>query len=147
MICFHRRDNLGDKHKYTGPEDFDFSKTDIVLPLFLYDHSGITMNTTGFSCPWDSGQVGVIVARAAKIKAEFGNLKKETKEHVITILKSEVSTYDQFLRGDIYGFVLEDENGDEIDSCWGFYGENPLENGMSEHLDAEACKALEIALK
>ena len=30
----------------------------LMLPLYLYDHSGITMNTTGFSCPWDSGQVG-----------------------------------------------------------------------------------------
>ena len=24
----------------------------LMLPLYLYDHSGITMNTTGFSCPW-----------------------------------------------------------------------------------------------
>ena len=24
-----------------------------ILPLYLYDHSGITMNTSGFSCPWD----------------------------------------------------------------------------------------------
>lgn len=23
----------------------------LMLPLYLYDHSGITMNTTGFSCP------------------------------------------------------------------------------------------------
>ena len=23
----------------------------VILPLYLYDHSGITMNTTGFSCP------------------------------------------------------------------------------------------------
>ena len=29
----------------------------IVQPLYLYDHGGITMNTTGFSCSWDSGQV------------------------------------------------------------------------------------------
>ena len=29
----------------------------VILPLYLYDHSGITMNTCGFSCPWDSGQV------------------------------------------------------------------------------------------
>ena len=34
----------------------------LMLPLYLYDHSGITMNTTGFSCPWDSGQVGWIYA-------------------------------------------------------------------------------------
>lgn len=32
----------------------------IFMPLFLYDHSGITMNTCGYSCRWDSGQVGYI---------------------------------------------------------------------------------------
>ena len=36
----------------------------VILPLYLYDHSGITMNTCGFSCPWDSGQVGWIYASA-----------------------------------------------------------------------------------
>lgn len=44
----------------------------IVLPLYLYDHSGITMNTTGFSCPWDSGQVGWIYASKEDALKEFG---------------------------------------------------------------------------
>ena len=30
----------------------------VILPLYLHDHSGLTMNTSGFHCPWDSGQVG-----------------------------------------------------------------------------------------
>ena len=40
----------------------------VILPLYLYDHSGITMNTCGFSCPWDSGQVGWIYADKAMIE-------------------------------------------------------------------------------
>ena len=24
----------------------------VCLPLYLYDHGGITMNTTGFACSW-----------------------------------------------------------------------------------------------
>ena len=31
------------------------AKNLIVLSLYLYDHSGITMSTSRFSCPWDSG--------------------------------------------------------------------------------------------
>lgn len=34
----------------------------VILPLYLYDHSGITISTGPFSCPWDSGQVGWIYA-------------------------------------------------------------------------------------
>jgi hypothetical protein len=33
-------------------------KGTIIKGLFLYDHSGITISTGRFSCPWDSGQVG-----------------------------------------------------------------------------------------
>lgn len=40
----------------------------VVLPLYLYDHGGITMNTGGFSDPWDSGQVGFIFVSKEKIK-------------------------------------------------------------------------------
>ncbi len=64
MICFHRNYNLGDEHSFSYFEDaeeyLNNTKT-IILPLYLYDHhSGITMNTSGFNCQWDSGQVGVI---------------------------------------------------------------------------------------
>ena len=34
----------------------------VILPLYLFDHSGITMNTTGFNCRWDSGVVGWVYA-------------------------------------------------------------------------------------
>ena len=60
MICFHRRYTLGDKHNMSLEEAQEFfygSKDVIGLPLFLYDHSGITMSTSVFSCPWDSVQV------------------------------------------------------------------------------------------
>ena len=69
MIAFHRRYDLGDKHSikhedYDGWDEMETAlekKFDaVILPLYLYDHSGITMNTTGFSCGWDSGQVGFI---------------------------------------------------------------------------------------
>ena len=47
------------------------------------------------------------------------------------ILVNEVRIYDDYLRGEVYGFVLEKKEVcaccgrieyEEIDSCWGFYG-------------------------
>lgn len=32
----------------------------VMLPVYLMDHSGLSVNTVGFGCPWDSGQVGMI---------------------------------------------------------------------------------------
>lgn len=49
----------------------------VILPLFLYDHSGITMSTSVFSCPWDSGQVGWIYASKQKFIDETGYTEAE----------------------------------------------------------------------
>ena len=86
----------------------------LVLPLYLYDHSGITMNTTGFSCRWDSGKVGYIYAAKDSLEDPSVELEK--------VLISEVEVYDQYLTGDVWGYVIEDESGCELDSCWGHYG-------------------------
>ena len=33
-----------------------------------------------------------------------------------------VEAYEQWANGDVWGFVLETEDGEELDSCWGYYG-------------------------
>jgi hypothetical protein len=128
MVCFHRRYNLGDKHDFDNPDDFrkfikNNRKIGIVLPLYLYDHGGITMNTTGFGCPWDSGQVGWIYISKEKMRSEYGykRISKKLIERVRQYLINEVGTYDQYLMGEIYGFRITKDD-EEVDSCWGYYG-------------------------
>lgn len=143
MVCFHKRYYLGDKHDYNSNDynSWDEMEKDIIkrenvgviLPLYLYDHSGITMNTTGFSCRWDSGQVGFIFISKQKMLSEYGGkiVTQKLKERVKGYLEGEVETYDQYLTGDIYGykvFKVETcdtgcEHEEELDSCWGYYGE------------------------
>jgi hypothetical protein len=143
MVCFNNCYNLGDKHdykhsNYSGWNEMekDIIKQEnvgVILPLYLYDHSGITMNTTGFSCRWDSGQVGFIFISKKKMLEEYGGkiVTKKLKERVEKYLVGEVETYDQYLRGDVYGYRITDtETNEELDSCWGFYGtENCMEEG------------------
>lgn len=120
MVCWHGRYELGDKHDFLLAQDFgDWWKENgeggTLLPLYLYDHSGITMRTTPFSCPWDSGQVGYIYITRDK-QRECGITDPEAA------LRQEVETYDQFLRGDVYGFNVCDSEGRVIDSSWGYFG-------------------------
>lgn len=106
----------------------------VILPLYLYDHSGITMSTGRFSCPWDSGQVGWIYADADKIKKEYGELTPENIEKAFHVLESEVETYDYYLTGQCYGYQLF-EGDTEIDSCWGFLGDiRDMQNEVKEYL-------------
>jgi hypothetical protein len=101
----------------------------------MYDHSGITINTTGFSCPWDSGQVGIIyISRKDAIK-EWGKTicTASVVQKARSCLKAEVETLDQYVTGSVYGYRVLDPEGQQTDSCWGFYGaaEDCLAEGVS----------------
>jgi hypothetical protein len=135
----------------------------VILPLRLYDHSGITMSVGSGPSEfdpggWDSGQVGWIYAT----KEEFDKqgwtkewINGRTWQQVLTdVLTGEVEVYDQMLTGDVYGFrimktvqftktplgggesVIIDEE-EEVDSCWGFFGSNWRENGIIDNIDQE----------
>lgn len=127
MVCWHRRYTLGDVQPTEDPETYletlkaDYGELPIVLPLYLYDHSGITMRTSSFSCPWDSGQVGFIYVTAAKLKAEYGDAP-DAIERATKYLIGEVEEYASFIEGDCYGYIVEDPDGEQLDSCWGFIG-------------------------
>jgi hypothetical protein len=144
MVCFHGKYNLGDKHSYdnnsySGWEEMekdiiDTENVHTILPLYLYDHSGITISTSPFSCRWDSGQVGwIFVSKEVVMKEGVDETRVEE------YLKNEVKTYDQFLRGDVYGYEIVKvttcdlgcEHEEFIDSSYGYYDENDcMENGV-----------------
>lgn len=157
MVCFHSRYNLGDVQASKEHEPKDYyslkkRKDVVILPLFLYDHSGITMNTTGFSCQWDSGQIGFIYVTHEQIRKEYGvkRVTQQLREKVKGYLDGEVITYDQYLTGDVYSFEvvkketcnLGCEHEEFEDSCGGFFGYDLRDNGLLEHLTDEDAKVV-----
>jgi hypothetical protein len=125
----------------------DYLSSDFVIkPIYLYDHSGITINTTGFSCPWDSGMVGWIYASNKDIEKEYGAINSETVEKAKKLLMHEVGEYDYYLTDQCYGFKLY-QNNKEIESCWGFSGEiRDVLNAIKEHLPND-CKSIVESLE
>lgn len=120
MLCVHKRYNLGDNYKIALEEIIEISENqdNLCLPLYLYDHSGITMSTKSFNCPWDSGQVGIIYMTNKEIQEEFNGNTEQARKSLI----SEVETYDLYLRGDVWGYTILDQSGESLDSCCGFFG-------------------------
>ena len=137
MICFHKRYSLGDKHNFTLEDAMLFEqnrKDCIIMPMYMYDHSGITIATKPFSCPWDSGKIGFIYITKKKAREEYG-WKVITKARELQIrgyLENEVNTYDQFLRGEVYRYEVY-EGEEMIDSCGGFFGSDHKESGLYEN--------------
>lgn len=162
MVCWHSRYDLGDKHDFLEPSEFlkqlinagndsldDLSvnelkelaeKNNVILPLYLYDHSGITISCSQsypYNDRWDSGQVGWIYASYDDIQKEFGGVNPETVEKAKQLLISETNTYDDYLRGECYGYTIE-KNGAEVTSCWGYLGDlRKMVSEMKSGVDKE----------
>lgn len=147
MVCFHRRHNLGDKHNYSSDAFNGWAEVKkqiikdndpaIILPVYLYDHSGLTISTTPFSCHWDSGQIGFIFVSKAKVRDEYGKktISKKLKDQVRKILEGEIETYDQYLRGEVCGWIIDTPDQDNVDSCWGYYGMDYCIESAKEAVD------------
>ena len=149
MVCFHRRYNLGDETELKSSdfssweelENYLYKEEDalIAIPVFMYDHSGLWINTTGFSCPWDSGQVGYIYISKEKVRREYSckRISKKLKKMIREMLCSEVDLYNDYLCGNVYGFTLTNkENAEEINSSCGFYGTDYIENGIFDYVSS-----------
>ena len=111
----------------------------LISAWFVYDRGA--MLGCEFRNPYDGANLICALPKAKAIE-ECGDLEKAKR-----YLDSEFSTYEQYLRGQCYGFKIEErgrcecealddddcECWDELDSCWGFYGEDPIENGMLDY--------------
>ena len=107
LVCWHRRYTLGDSHEWHDPQEFLRAIEDrphLKLPLYFYDHSGITIATQPFSCPWDSGQVGwVFIERCDfQLLGDPNNSETSAQDRAMAAMRAEFAEYDQFISGDIW---------------------------------------------
>lgn len=147
LALFHRRYDLGDQGHGLRSGDFDgwddmeaHIEKELgavaILPVYMYDHSGITIRTKPFSCPWDSGQIGFIFVTREKVLKDF-NRKRMSKgllSKVYECLESEVETYDRYITGDVWCYVIKGADGEVLDSCGGFFGEKEVQKQGEEML-------------
>lgn len=129
----------------------------VILPLFLYDHSGISIscdNDYPYNDQWDAGQVGwIYVSKDTIFKETFNPTEESWRDIALRLLRSEVETYDLYLRNEVYGYTLkhkviqkelcphcgeiikEFEDIEEIETVSGFYGDCLEENGILDNID------------
>lgn len=128
----------------------------VILPLFIYDHSGLTMSAgenMGSIDPrgrnpfdtaaWDTSMVGFIFD--TKGTREECGCEDFSDEKIEEGLRAEVESYDMYLRGECFYYVIEDEDGNELDSCAGFLGDEYVreEAAMAAKSYVEDAKAVE----
>lgn len=98
----------------------------LVLPVYLYDHSGLAVSLSPFSCPWDSGQVGLMVWSREQREAYHGKRFRDTNKRRQTDIATMESFFEEwqlYIHGEVYTVMVSDaEDKEQIDCCGDLYG-------------------------
>lgn len=131
------------------------------LPLWLYDHSGISMSTER-QCSWDSSFVGLIFVEKDFYLAQMCLKDEEDwKAKAKGMLEDKIEVYNYFLQRNVYMWTLYepvvvirqsmdgkelsrkiDEEGKIVDSLSGFY--DPTLEDVEEYFDFEIAEIEQI---
>lgn len=121
----------------------DLAKKFWIFELSLYVHSGTTVRLGESAGPCGPGRTRYVEPME---KLDREDAERRARDGVVLISKSEARTkkeaskraqgtvqmWDQYLNGEVYGFKTVTPDGEELDSCWGFYGDYGIEQIKSE---------------
>lgn len=119
-------DHLADK--YHGFEEFlsewkRLGKGGVFVPFWYNAHSPSFSVGDDWNDKSDLPTAdGVLFIRRKKIEEEWS--KRYPRRKVADALKAELKEFGAWLLGEVYGYVIEDGDSEEVDSRWGFYGED-----------------------
>jgi len=100
--------------------DHEFEKIHYWLPIYKFEHGGVAYRNEPFNDPWDSGLVGMVAIPKSTAKQEWA---KDPRQGALNYLESLTEQFSAWANGDCYGYVAEDVDGEDIDSCWGYVGD------------------------
>jgi len=142
LVGYHRdftveRDELITKQDllncYAKPEDLNEDEcADVkrlrdeyyIFGLEAYIHSGVVLalSNEGNFCDrqWDVSQLGAVLV--AKTEAESFESARE-------LARGHIKTWNDYLSGNVYGYEVKTLDNEDVDSCWGFYGDYDAEYG------------------
>lgn len=90
-----------------------------IFPLYAYIHSGVVLSVGDHNFPdarWDVSMTGFVLVKRTK--------GMYTSDKAFKLAESITKEWNTYLCGDVWGFKITDTtDDDEVDSCWGFYGE------------------------
>ena len=96
----------------------EFTKKYHVFGLEAYIHGGVVLALSRegnfVDRQWDVSQLGAVFVSRKEWKTA-----DKARKAALGLIKY----WNDTLSGNVYGYVVEDERGEHLDSCWGFYGD------------------------
>lgn len=141
MECKYKDYGLGDKKIETGQfsswaevENHILDRESVVeiYPLYVYEHTLLNIKIGSYAgqlpqghARFDSSRVGFIYTTEKRLE-KIGTPEDKVRE----ALEHEVEIYNYYLRGEVYGYMVEDSQGIQVDNLTGFYGYDFEDNGL-----------------
>lgn len=119
----------------------------VIRPVSCTDHSGLYFNLGGPQDPWDSGLCGMMVFTEEHVE-KWGNTDW-TEDGIVEQMEAELEQHEEWGLGSCYGYRVEDRNGNEVDSCWGYVGDDAIDEAVkaaTEDLPAPPPKLYTVRL-
>jgi hypothetical protein len=125
-----------------------------VIPLYLADYG-----SNGARIYESDSPNAFIYVTAEKIAEEYKGARPTHRAQARKVLRAEVEEFDNLLQGNVFGIVVrESEDGDMLESVWGFVGEYDSEwmiresaremaEGCAEQVAAEGTERAEWAAR
>lgn len=107
----------------------------LCYPISCYIHGGIALhfNSTDYD-RFDGGIFGFYLSEKKDICNRFSKkiVSKSLRKEVEGYIENEIKAYEDYCNGNVYGYNITNKFGEEIDSCYGFYGDLGIEDMKSQ---------------
>lgn len=107
----------------------------------MFEHSGISLwlgSKWGHpDAQWNCSSIGFAFVEKKTAEKEMpqrkltDEQKNDWKKWAYAMMEGEMETYNKYVSGEVYGYMIEDEEGEEASNvhlcgCWGFYDKDHL---------------------
>ncbi|MCK9324186.1 MAG: hypothetical protein M0P69_01680 [Bacteroidales bacterium] len=141
LVFYHRdfnicRDKIVTKNElidhFYHDKKIDAAKDYHIFPASALIHGGVTVyiGKHDHQCDpggWDSSFCGAVLIS----KKEF-----RTRMQAQKAADGLISTWNDYLSGNVYGYQITDAAGNDVDSCWGYYGDYDADGGALQEARA-----------
>ncbi len=119
---------VSSKDEYGKPNEYKrLFDRGLMFALDLYQHGNCSwsLHGEGTQCRWDTSRcAGVIILDESEWKGKHWKTKEKAA-------RAFLETYTKWCNGEVYYYTVEDEDGETVDSCGGFYGGEDLFDALS----------------
>jgi hypothetical protein len=105
-----------------------------IYPIVKYEHSGVSYSL-GTAHGFDYSNNGFYIITDKSYK-DSGYTKK-TDKAFREMIRAELNSFNDWLNGNIYRFMLYDKDGEIEDSCGGFYGIEDIREYLPKEWEKE----------